>query len=199
LHICTFSHPHIKMENPRLAGRYAKSLLDLSIEQNQLETVYGDIKLLASICKTNPDFVAMLRSPIIQADKKGKIIAVILNGKIGVLTSSFIQLLVNKGRELYLPEIATAFIEQYNALKNIHKVKITTAMPVGDEIKQAIVSKVNSFTGVGSIELETAINEKLIGGFVLETEDKLVDGSILRELNDVRKQFLNNDYIHKLR
>jgi len=47
--------------------------------------------------------------------------------------------------------------------------------------------------------LETAIKEELIGGFVLETENKLVDGSILRELNDVRKQFLNNDYIHKLR
>ena len=187
------------MENPRLAGRYAKSLIDLSIEQNQLEAIYSDMKLLASICKTNPDFVAMLRSPIIQADKKGKIIAAITTGRVSALASSFIQLLVNKGRELYLPEITTAFIEQYNKLKNIHKVKITTAMPVGDEIKQAIISKVNAITGIGTIELETAIKEELIGGFVLETENKLVDGSILRELNDVRKQFLNNDYIHKLR
>ena len=187
------------MENLRLAGRYAKSLVDLSIEQNQLEAVYADMKLLISIGKTNPDFVAMLRSPIIQADKKGKIIAAVLSAQVGNLTSAFIQLLVNKGREAFLPEIASAFVDQYNQLKNIHKVKITTAMPVGDEIKKSIVDKVNSITGIGSIELETAVKEELIGGFVLETEDKLVDASILRDLNDVKKQFIRNDYIYKIR
>jgi F-type H+-transporting ATPase subunit delta len=187
------------MENPRLAGRYAKSIVDLSIEQNQLETVYADMKLLLSVCKTNTDFVAMLRSPIIQADKKGKIIAAVISTQVGQLTSAFIQLLVNKGREAYLPEIAAAFVEQYNQLKNIHKVKITTAMPVGDETKKAIVAKINAITGVGTIELETAVKEELIGGFVLETEDKIVDASILRDLNDVKKQFIRNDYVYKIR
>ncbi|MEO6869460.1 MAG: F0F1 ATP synthase subunit delta, partial [Ginsengibacter sp.] len=43
------------------------------------------------------------------------------------------------------------------------------------------------------------VDESLIGGFVLEVEGKLVDASILRDLNDVKKQFANNDYIHKLR
>jgi F-type H+-transporting ATPase subunit delta len=187
------------MENPRLAGRYAKSLIDLAIEQNQLAAVNTDIRSLVSICNSNADFVAMLRSPIIQADKKGKIIAAVIDNQVGKLTALFIQLLVSKGRELYLPEIAAAFVEQYNKLKNIHRVKITTAMPVGDDIKKVIVEKINSVTGIGTIELETAVKEELIGGFVLETEDKLIDSSILRELNDVKKQFLNNDYIHKLR
>ena len=49
------------------------------------------------------------------------------------------------------------------------------------------------------IELEAVINESLIGGFVLETEGNLVDASILRDLKDIKKQFLNNDYIHKIR
>ena len=43
------------------------------------------------------------------------------------------------------------------------------------------------------------LNEKLIGGFVLEMEGRLIDASILRDLNDVKKQFANNDWIHKLR
>jgi F-type H+-transporting ATPase subunit delta len=47
--------------------------------------------------------------------------------------------------------------------------------------------------------LETAIKEELIGGFVVESQGTLIDASILRDLKDVRKQFLNNDYIHKLR
>ena len=63
------------MNNPRLAGRYGKSLLDLAIEQNQLDTVYSDMKLLRSGCKKNPDFTDVLSSPVINQDKKGKIIS----------------------------------------------------------------------------------------------------------------------------
>jgi F-type H+-transporting ATPase subunit delta len=86
------------MTNPRLAGRYAKSLLDLAIEQNQVEAVYSDIKLLQSICKTNADFVAMLKSPVIKSHKKEKIIEAVVAGKLSTLTTAFLTLLVNKAR-----------------------------------------------------------------------------------------------------
>ncbi|MBL7734507.1 MAG: F0F1 ATP synthase subunit delta, partial [Chitinophagaceae bacterium] len=58
------------MLNPRLAGRYAKSLIDLAVEKNQLEEAYKDMVFLQALCKSNPDFVALLKSPIISADKK---------------------------------------------------------------------------------------------------------------------------------
>ena len=61
------------MTNPRLATRYAKSLVDLAVEQNQLDIVYNDMKLITSICKSNPDFVAVLRSPVIKPSTKEKI------------------------------------------------------------------------------------------------------------------------------
>lgn len=187
------------MNNPRLAGRYAKSLLDLAIEQNQLEGVYADMKFIQSVCKSNPDFVALLRSPVITADKKEKIIESITSQRVTSITSLFIRLLIRKTRENNLPEISNAFIDQYNELKNIHKVKITTATPISQQLQQSIADKVKSDAGIQNIELETVVKEELIGGFKLEMGDLLIDASILRDLNDVRKQFLNNEYIHKIR
>jgi len=195
------------MNNPRLAGRYAKSLLDLSVEQNNLDTVFADIKLLQGIFKSNPDFVALLKSPVIATDKKEKIILAVLNGKVSNLTQLFIQLLAKKSREGNLPEIVKSFIEKYNEIKNIHIVKIknihivklTTAVPASDDLKNNIVSKVKAETGVQNIELETAVKENLIGGFVLEMGGNLVDASILRDLKDVKKQFANNEYMHSIR
>src|SRR5665213_1626828 len=102
------------MNNPRLAERYAKSLIDLAKEQNKLEEVYDDIKLLDNIIKTNRDFVSVLKSPIIKEDKKDKIIEAVTNGRINILTSSFIKLLAGKGREANLPEIISSYIEQYD-------------------------------------------------------------------------------------
>ncbi len=187
------------MPNPRLAGRYAKSLIDLATEKGQLETVYADMLYLKAVCKSSREFLALLRSPVIKPGQKNGIITAITNGKVGELTAAFNHLLVKKGREYDLPEIATAFVEQYNALKGIHNVILTTAVPVTDELKQSIREKMKAEKGLGDVQLETKTDERLIGGFVLEFNNNLVDASILRDLKDIKKQFLRNDFIHKLR
>ena len=186
------------MTNPRLATRYAKSLLDLSIEQNQLEAVYADMKLLKGINKSNPDFVALLRSPIITADKKDKILDAVIGKNISQISMLFIRLLTTKKRESNLPEIVTAFLEHYNKLKNIQTVKLTTATPISEELKNSIIARVKSADS-SAIEIETAVKEELIGGFKLEIGGTLIDASILRDLNDIKRQFLNNEYIHNIR
>ena len=50
-----------------------------------------------------------------------------------------------------------------------------------------------------NIELQTSVNEALIGGFVLQTGDKLVDASIAYDLHEIARQFENNDFIYKVR
>ncbi|MEO8569326.1 MAG: ATP synthase F1 subunit delta [Ginsengibacter sp.] len=187
------------MRNPRLAQRYAKGLFDLAKELDQVNVVHDDIMLLNSICSQSREFVVMLKSPVISADKKYKIIEALTGGKISKTTQTFIKLITSKNRESNLPEIISSFIEQFNKFRGIHKVKLTTATPVSDEIKNSFITKIESSSSINNIELEVIVDEKIIGGFVLEMEGKLVDASILRDLNDVKKQFQNNEYIHKLR
>jgi F-type H+-transporting ATPase subunit delta len=187
------------MNNPRLAGRYAKSIVGLAVEQNELESVYADMKFIRSVCSTNPDFVSILKSPIFTSDKKEKLIEAVTVGRVSRLTDLFIKLLIRKTRENALPEIAEAFIGQYNEIKGIHRVKLTTAAPASDEVKQVIIEKVRKNTGITQIEMETSVDEDMIGGFKLEIGDVLIDASIERDLNDIRKQFLSNDYILKIR
>ncbi|HVZ25473.1 MAG TPA: ATP synthase F1 subunit delta [Sediminibacterium sp.] len=187
------------MPNPRLAERYAKSLMDLAQERSTLEAVYADMKFLKAVCKASHEFVLLLKSPVIRHDQKNAIVLAVTKGKISELSSAFCSLLVKKGRESELPEIAEAFIDQYNALKNIHRVKLSTAVPVSEELKTAISKKVQEAQHLGTVELETVVNEKLIGGFVLEFKDKLVDASILRDLKDIRKQFSQNLFVHNIR
>jgi F-type H+-transporting ATPase subunit delta len=186
------------MSNARLAGRYAKSLVDLATEQNQLETVYADMKYIQSVCKASSEFVNLLRSPIIKADQKNSIIGVVTKDKVSSLTNSFTVLIVKKGRESALPEIANAFIEQYNEIKGIHQVTLTTAVALSEETKHSIEQKVKLANQFSTIELTAKVNESLIGGFVLEFNNKLVDASIARDLKDIKKQFLNNEFISKI-
>ena len=187
------------MNNPRLAGRYAKSLIDLATELNQVDVICSDMKFIQRICKSNPDFVNVLRSPIIKPGTKEKIIGSITTGRVNLTTESFIKLLVRKSREINLHEIADAYVQQFNKLRDIHQLKITTAVAISEPLKNEILSKVKASTSLQNIEIETAVKEELIGGFVLEMEGKLLDASILRDLKDIKKQFMDNEYIHKLR
>ena len=187
------------MPNPRLAARYAKSLIDLANERNQVEQVYKDMLYLQALCKESRDFLMLLRSPVVKAEKKITIVLAVTNGKISELTDAFNRLMINKGREAYLPEIVVAFIDQYKHQKGIHTVKLTTAMPVTEEVKKQIISQVQKQTNLNNIDLKDIVDEEIIGGFVLEIGDTLVDASIAYDLNKIKSQFMNNDFIYKIR
>jgi F-type H+-transporting ATPase subunit delta len=186
------------MSNARLAGRYAKSILNLATEKGQLEAVYADMKYIQAVCTASSEFVNLLRSPIIKADQKNSIIDAVTKDKVSALTNAFTVLLVKKGRESDLSEMATSFIEQYNALKGIHQVTLTTAVEVSDVLKKSIEDKVKAENKFATIELTTKSDEALIGGFVLEFDNNLLDASIARDLKDIKKQFLHNEFVEKI-
>jgi len=187
------------MQNPRLAARYSKSLLDLAVERNSLERTLEDIKVLDSICTQSREFEVMLRSPVITSDKKLSVInEVIKNYNISDLTRAFISLLITKGRELNLGEIATAFIAQYNELKNIRTVKLTTASPMTDVVKSSIEAKIAGYMPKDSVDLKTEVDESIIGGFVIEMGDRLYDASVLKSLNDIKSRILDSSYSSKI-
>jgi len=187
------------MQNPRLGTRYAKSLIDLAVERGQLETVYQDMMYLQELTTKSREFSNLLRSPVVKGDTKIRVIEAVTTGKIGELTDAFIRLLVNKSRESNLPEVITAFINQYKKIKNIHTVKLTTAAPVSDAVKNAIIAQIKQTSDIQNIDLEMKVDPDIIGGFVLQTGDKLIDASISYDLRQVARQFENNDFIYKVR
>ena len=187
------------MLNPRVALPYAKSLIDLAIEKGKLEEVNKDIEFLRDLMSVSPEFRMVLGSPVIKADKKVMILGAVTKGKIGPITAGFFQLLLNKSRENVLQEIVTSFKEQYNAFMGINKVKFVTPYALTDTQKEMVISKLTAETGMTNILLETKIDESLIGGFILEYDNKVVDASLKYELHNIRKSFLRNDYIYNIR
>src|SRR5437763_15128509 len=97
------------MPNPRLASRYAKSLLDLAVERNQVEKIFADMQWLGQVIKSSRDFANLLRSPIIKPEKKQKVLQANVAGKGNENRGSFVSFLISKGKERQLPEVFFAF------------------------------------------------------------------------------------------
>ena len=182
------------MSSYRIASRYAKSLIDLAIEQDKLDKVLEDVNGFVKVAD-NRDFSLLLKSPIVKPDKKEKIFDAIFKDKIDPLTYSFFQIILRKGRESQLHEIAQEFINQYREIKGISIVNITSAEPLNTETLESIRQKlVNSKLTHHNIQFTTKEDKSLIGGFVISFEDKLYDASIKHQLDELRKEFSTKDY-----
>jgi len=183
------------MANYRVASRYAKALLDLGIEQNNIDVLYKDMQSVQAAMASR-DLKLMVKSPIINSDKKNTIFKMLFEGKLDKLTMSFIELITNKSREHLLPEMATSFVDQYKKHNNITAVTLTTATPLNagvlETIKKALL---DSNVTATEVDVESKVDESLIGGFVIEVGDKLYDASVAHKLNKVRKEFTQNKYI----
>ena len=110
------------------------------------------------------------------------------------MTISFLLILTDKRRESLIKEISVAFDEQYKKHKNILTAVISSASGIDEHTRNKVVELVKSTT-TAEVELIEKTDKTLIGGFVLKMQDKQVDASVLRKLNDLRKNFSENLYI----
>ena len=178
----------------RAAIRYAKSLIELSVEQNVLEAVKADMDLIHGACSESKDLVLLLESPVIKKDKKLSVLNAVFGGQISDLTNAFIKILTEKGRESLLDDISAAFEDQYLAHKNILRTIIKSVDGVNDAFKAKVSEMVKAAYQKEALIVEE-VDKDLIGGFVLTVGDKQVDASISSKLAELEKQFSTNTYV----
>lgn len=182
----------------RIASRYAKSLLELSIERGSLEEVMKDMQNFNEICTDNREFALMLKNPIVAPGKKLSVLKSAFEGKVNEITYGIISLVTKKSREQFLPEIAAAFMQQYHNYKGIVESSITTVTPLSAEMKKEVTAIVEKLTSK-KVDLTEKIDESLIGGFVLKIGDKQIDDSVSSKLRELRLRFVDShNYVSKV-
>lgn len=177
------------MSDIRIANRYAKSILDLAVEKNELEQVTKDIDMLNAAFESR-ELYNLIKSPIIGQMKKLSIFSTLFSGKISNLTQAFLERVIKKGRESIIPEMLSSFHSQFNDRKGIVAVELTTMPNLGADALEQIKGQVRGIVGAGKdVTINVHHDDSLIGGFVLEYEDKKYDASVKHKLNKLKKSF----------
>ena len=187
------------MRQPKVAQRYAKALFDISVETNQLEVVKSDLDKIAGL--KNSELDMFLSSPVIKPENKTAVFESIFSKHVSKLTVSFFKLVFSKGRSIAIAEIMEVFLGMYRKSMGIQVVEMTTAVPISLELKQSILKSLNDINMLNDkkIELKEKLDESIIGGMVLQIEDKLFDASIKHDLQHIKRQFVKNMYIKDIR
>jgi len=150
-----------------ISSRYAKALLKLVDETGGGAKVCAQVRILLE----DPDKASSMEL----CDELQK----------------FVALLVRNGRTSYLKMALTTFLSIYKDSRNIHTAHLTTAVPA-PSLEKRLSDMVREKTG-GEVELHSKVDPDLIGGFIFEIDDYLVDASVSRKIEEIRRQFIDRN------
>ena len=85
------------MKDLKVSNRYAKALLELAVETNNLEDCCSDMNTILTVCQDSKEFYLLLKSPIIKTDKKIVIMEEVFSNKLSELTTGFIKIITSIG------------------------------------------------------------------------------------------------------
>ena len=181
------------MKSTKLAGRYAKALFEFAQQEGEIETVNQDLALVKSILKENHELKAVIESPVIFPDKKNGIFKDVFTGKISDITFGFLSLIIKKKREPAISSICDEYLALYNIHHNIKIAHVTTAAPMTPELTESLRKLLEEDTRA-TIQITTSVDEKIIGGIMVQIDGYLFDASLLTRINKLRAEFSHNIY-----
>ncbi|MCI2229504.1 ATP synthase F1 subunit delta [Polaribacter sp. MSW13] len=185
------------MKDARAALRYAKAILNLAKDSKEEAAVNDDMLFIATTISENDEFEVMLRSPIVKSSDKINVLNAIFEGKINNISLGLFHLLESNKRIAMLGSIAKQYAIIYAFDNHMQEAKVTTAVPLTEEVEKAVLAKIIALTGEKA-NLVNVVNESILGGFILRVGDVQYDASISNYLNELKKEFDNSHYIPKI-
>ena len=177
------------MAEQKVSTRYASSLLESVIQKNLLDAVSNDVELVSAVIKQNPNLNRMLENPVIRPELKASILEEIFKSRVNSETMDFILFIVKKKREELLQSILDRFKELRDSKLGFVNVNVLAASEFTDVQKNELQSKLQLILNK-KVRMNYRVDEKILGGFIVQAGDTVYNASIKHQLDLLRKQFV---------
>lgn len=167
--------------------RYAKALFELAVESNLLEQIHQDLHDFDALLAQYGLLRAVFYSPEAEQATQEQLLNDLLINRTPKILLDFLILLVRKNRQSSFEGIVQEFDLLYNRKKNQVSATVRTAVPMDEEFNSFVVRSLKESLQA-DILLNPQVDAELLGGIVIEVEGKLIDFSLKRKLNELRKQ-----------
>ncbi|PIP08023.1 MAG: ATP synthase F1 subunit delta [Syntrophobacteraceae bacterium CG23_combo_of_CG06-09_8_20_14_all_50_8] len=167
-----------------IAKRYARAFFDV---EDRHERCYDELKRFVGVLETNRRLKDFLSNPVFEnKDKKAVVGKVLQMLNISPSTANFLNLLVDKRRIGVISEIEDAYRKLMDNALGIARVQVKTAFSLSPGLSDSLKRGLESFTGK-QVDMQVEEDASLLGGIVVRVGDKLYDGSIKMQLNNMMK------------
>jgi F-type H+-transporting ATPase subunit delta len=174
---------------PRISStkRYAQAVFQLALERNEFESWQEGLNKIVD-STTDKELMALLESPSLSFVAKKSLLQERL-GEMNPLAFNLALLLVSKGLLRHSADISKIYHELLDAHRGVERAKVITALPLGDEEKDAVSHRLGKMVE-RNVVVDTKVDLSIIGGFIARIGDTLIDGSIHQKLETLKKSLV---------
>lgn len=182
------------MNRSIIVTRYARSLVKLVRETGQGNQVCAQSEALVKALRELPELQRMITAAddVVSPSRKTELLQKALGSEMSPDLDRFLALLNRNGRMEMVEEILRDFVEMFRRSVGIRKAHLTTVTEPSRHLLERLKALVKQKTG-DDVIIEVDVDPSLIGGFVFDIDDYLLDASIKRQLDRIREQFIERN------
>ncbi len=165
---------------------YAEALFMLACEEGQMRPYGEALELVANALRENEDYFSFLSSPNIPMSDRLESIGSVFGAYVPEHVLSFLKLMCEKGRLYSFFEAEKVYADFLSEAEKIQNVKVRSAVELTASQKEKLKEKLESMKKT-TVNIEYAVDSSLIGGVVVEIDDKIIDGSLHNRLQQVKE------------
>ena len=174
------------MQETTVARSYAEALIELALSDDDVELYDEDVSLIAELMQKEEEFRLFMETPRIEPAAKKQVIRRVFEGKIPSRLLRFLFIVIDKGRTRLLPSIAAEFSDLVDEHFERLKVEVTTATEPDEALRDYLRQRLGRLLG-REVVPHFRIDPRIIGGVVVKVGDRVMDGSIRRRLQTLRR------------
>jgi ATP synthase F1 delta subunit len=169
-----------------IAQVYARSLFEVAEEAGKLDEVREQLGEIADALAGDRDLQIFFFSPYFSTQEKIEGLDKAVSGAEPILLN-FLKLLIEKHRMPALLRIRRVYDSLWEDYNKLLPVQITSAVELDAKIVKHIGDQISEQTG-RKVELSTSVEPDILGGIVVRVGNQVLDASIRRRLDVLRKQ-----------
>lgn len=181
------------MKNSILANRYAKALFSVAQEEQAFDEYAKSLNEITQAMTAQPEVRDGLTNPVYPLDVRAKVMDYIAEAQgASPVIKNFLNLVLQKKRAAFLPEIAEAFQILIDSQRNICQGTVLTAMPLTAELNEKVQATLEKLTGK-KVVLHTKVDPAILGGIIAKVGDLVLDGSIRSQLQGLKESIKGSE------
>ena len=171
--------------NERIA-LYASSLYCVAVESGCEKDVVESISVVAELLKEHRDYAKIMSSAAIALEERQRLLDDAFEERVHPYVLNFMKLLCKKRIFEIIPAVADECEKAYRKDHGVEHATIITAIELSDEKKAEIIAKLSDATKK-SILPSFVVDEKILGGIVVKTENSSIDASLNGKLESIKR------------
>ena len=174
--------------------RYALALVRYVRETGQGDIVCSEAETLVNALYKVPDLRRMVTAAddVVGPFEKKKLLQTALGNQISPELSRFFTLLNQRGRMALVEDILRDFITIYRRSIGIRKAHLVTVNEPSERLLQRLRALVKQKTG-DDVIIEVSVDSSIVGGFVFDLDEYLMDASVKHQLDLIREEFIERN------